>query len=285
MINSKQGERRLQIVIISDWMNNNSFSFVQSEIVRRNKHMMKYHINNKIFNTYGVTPQLCVLDTIHFFEFNSKRSEDANFICFASNKAIVEMVLKKAEAYGIPLTLKQAKNCLANCQQNGKLIKVPNFLNGDDEPLCPLTTNKYVWMTKIRADMSDEELARLRNKKSRIAFEQRRPELVGIRDRLTEYLKYHNISVIGKERQIEAQLEKVENSLNCLPMDRIKILDEYLNFLESGEYQFQLKKNKYAPRMTKLTDVSGKFDAIRNFHRNRSSWFDPSKHLSETFNK
>lgn len=37
--------------------------------------------------------------------------------------------------------------------------------------------------------------------------------------------------------------------------------------------------------MTKLTDISGKFDTIRNFHRGRSTWFDPRKHLLETFNK
>lgn len=247
--------------------------------------MIKYSINNKVFNVYGATPQLCILDTVHFFEFNSKMSEDANFICFASNKAIVEMALKKAEVYGIPITLKQAKNCLANCQQNGKLIKMSNFPNDDGVPLCPLTTNKYVWMTKIRADMSDEELARLRNKKSRVAFEKRRPELVEVRNRLVDYLKSRNISVVGKERQVEAQLEKVESSINCPSEDIPGFLAGYLDFLESGEYQFQLEKNKYAPRMTKLTDISGKFDTIRNFHRDRSNWFDPRKHLSETFNK
>lgn len=247
--------------------------------------MIKYSINNKVFNVYGATPQLCILDTVHFFEFNSKMSEDANFICFASNKAIVEMALKKAEVYGIPLSLKQAKNCLANCQQNGKLVKMPNFPNKDGAPLCPLTTNKYVWMTKIRADMSDEELARFRNKKSRVAFEQRQPELVEIRNRLVDYLKSRKISVIGKERQVEAQLEKVAGGINCPPENIPVILSGYLDFLESDEYQYQLEKNKYTPRMTKLTDISGKFDTIRNFHQDRSNWFDPSKHLSETFNK
>lgn len=246
---------------------------------------MKYYINNKIFNAYGATPQLCVLDSVHFFEFNSKRSEDANFICFASNKAIAEMALKKAQAYGIPLTLRQAKNCLASCQQNGKLVKVPNFPNGEDDvPLCLLTTNKYVWMTNIRADMTQEEIDSLKNKKSRVPFEKRRPELVKTRDRLMQYLRSRNISVAGRERQVEAQIEKIERSFDD-PQYFLDIINGYLDFLEGGDYQFQLEKNKYTPRMTKLTDISGKFDSIRNFHRDRSGWFDPSKHLSETFNK
>lgn len=247
--------------------------------------MFKYYINKKVFEVYGVTPQLCVLDSFHFFEFNSKKSKDANFICFASNDAIAKMAIKKAERYGLSLTLKQARDCLANCQQNGKLVKVSNYPNGDDTPLCPLTTKKYVWMTKIRAEMSDEELETFRNKKSKVAFEKRRPELVEVRDRLMDYLKRQNISVVGKERQVEAQIEKVERGLGWEPELMPKLFSQYLEFLNSEEYQYQLEKNNYTPRMTKLTDISGKFDSIRNFFHNRSTWFDPSKHLSETFNK
>lgn len=247
--------------------------------------MLNYYINKKIFEAYGVTPQLCILDSIHFFEFNSKRSKDANFICFASNDAIAKMAIKKAERYDMSFTLKQAKDCLANCQQNGKLVKVSNYPNGNDAPLCPLTTKKHVWMTKIRADMSDEELETFRNKKSKVAFEKRRPELVRVRDRFMNYLKRQNISVVGKERQVEAQIEKVERGLSQKPKSIPQLFDEYLEFLESEEYQYQLEKNNYTPRITKLTDISGKFDSIRNFYHDRSTWFDPSKHLSETFNR
>ena len=245
---------------------------------------MKYHINSKVFEAYGVTPQLCVLDTIHFFEFNSAKSEDANFICFASNKAIAELALKKTEAYGMQLTMKQIKDCLANCQQNGKLIRVSNFPNGNDTPLCPLTTNKYVWMTKIRAGMAQEELDALKKKKTRTPFEKRRPELVEVRDRLIEILKDRGISVIGKERQVEAQCEKIEKHLGIAANSTAYMLSGYADFLESGPYLYQLEKNKYTPRLTSVLDISGKFDKIRHFKDDDSTWYDPHKHLLRDFN-
>lgn len=247
--------------------------------------MQKYHINTKIFNTYGVTPQLCVLDTIHFFEFNSKRSEDANFVCFASNRAIADMALKKAQLYGIPLTIKQARDCIANCQQNGKLIRIPNTSDENNVPLCPLTTKRYLWMTKIRASMTQEELDSLKSKKTRAPFEKRRPELVEVRNRLISLLRERGISTVGKERQVELQCEKIEKSLGCSSEDAESILSGYADFLESGAYHFQLKKNKYTPRLTSVSDISGKFDKIRSFKNDTSRWYDPNKHLLEQFNK
>lgn len=246
--------------------------------------MMKYSINRKVYDTYGVTPKLCILDSVHFFEFNSKKSEDANFICFASNKAVIEMALKKAEVYNIPLTYKQAETCLKNCKHSGELIKMLNYETKDDTPLCPLMGNKYVWMTTIRAAKTQEELDALRNKKTRAPFEVRCPELVPHRNRFMEVLKSRGIRVVGQEKKVELQIEKLLRECSDSPELSLHYIDGYLDFLESDEYAFQVENNKYTPRFTSIQDINGKFAKIRRFMHDERSWYDPSKHLKEKFN-
>lgn len=244
---------------------------------------MKYYINPKVFNAYGATPKLCVLDAVYFLEFNSKKSERANFICFASNEAIIQLALKKAEAYSLPLTYIQAKNCLKNCKQSGELVKALNYETLDDIPLCPLTDKKYVWMTTLRADMTQDDINKLKNKKTRAPFEVRRPELVSYRERFMQVLRNRNIHVAGKEHAVEAQIEKVLEMANAPSAAESPFFNGYIDFLEDEGYQYQLENNKYTPRLTRINDISEKVFKIREFARNKDSWYNPNKHLKEKF--
>lgn len=246
---------------------------------------MKYHINQKVYDAYGATPKLCVLDSVHFFEFNSKKSEEANFICYASNRAIIEMALKKADAYGLPLTYTQAKNCLKNCKHSGELVKVLNYETEDDAPLCPLTDSKYIWMTTIRAEKTQDELNALKNKKQRGPFEVRKPELVEVRNRFMVVLRDRGVYVAGKDHKVEVQIEKVFKECNISSQGELHFITGYIDFLESGEYLYQLKNNKYTPRLNSINDISGKAMKFRSFAKDRSRWYDPSKHLKEKFNQ
>ncbi len=241
----------------------------------------KYYINRKTYDAYGATPRMCVLDAVHFLEFNSQQREEANFYCFASPKAIAELAMKKADAYGIELSYKQAQTCLKNCKQNGDLVKLFNYSNGSDEPLCPKTTDKIIWATKIRARMSQDKIESLKTKKSnRAPFEERRPELVDIRDRFIGLLGRHDMGVMGKEREIEKQIDIIGKEHGYNTTSLVGMLNEFLAWVDTDWFDMQSEKNKYCPRINKISDISKKFDPIVQFLKTPVRHYDPSKCLT-----
>lgn len=241
----------------------------------------KYYINRKTYDAYGATPRMCVLDAVHFLEFNSQQREEANFYCFASPKAIAELAMKKADAYGIGLSYKQAQTCLKNCKQNGDLVKLFNYSNGSDEPLCPKTTDKIIWATKIRARMSQDKIESLKTKKSnRAPFEERRPELVEARDRFLSLIKSYGLGANKKEREVERQIDNIERDFDLNPKEIVKFVYGYLAMLESDWYHMQMEKSATCPRITKISDIGGKCGQIRLFYHTPSRHYDPSKCLT-----
>ena len=241
----------------------------------------KYYINRKTYDAYGATPKMCVLDSVRFLEFDSAQHEEANYYCFASPKAIAELAMKKADAYGIELSYRQAQMCLKNCKQNGDLIKLENYPNDGSEPLCPMTHDKFIWATKIRVDMTQEEVDKLRKKKlSGVPFEERRPELVVIRDRFIRLLGRYEIGTNGKERAVEKQIETIEKDHGYNTTKLVGMLNEFLAWVDDEWYDMQLSRNKYCPKINRISDISKKFDPIVQFLKTPARHYDPSKCLT-----
>ncbi len=98
-------------------------------------------------------------------------------------------------------------------------------------------------------------------------------------------LRNRGVFVAGKERRVEAQIDKILKSHNGTPESDLEFMSDYIESLESDEYLYQLENNKFTPRLSCINDISEKLQKFCNFSKDRDRWYDPSKHLKEVFNQ
>ena len=117
---------------------------------------------------------------------------------------------------------------------------------------------------------------------SKKSFEKLYPDLVKVRDRAYNHFMIGKIPVpdIKELNRAIVAIAKLYRSPK-FPQQHIKVLNEYIDFLESNEYWYQLEHNKFCPRITSVADFANKFNQVKTFKNNPAQWYDPSKVLTK----
>lgn len=154
---------------------------------------------------------------------------------------------------------------------------------GDKEP----TKNSKVDSTEPEKENSAKTVKVVASKPStrrisKKSFEKLYPDLVEVRDRAFNHLMVGEIPVpdIKELNRGIIAIAKLYRSPK-FPRQHIKVLNEYINFLESDEYWYQVEHNKFCPRITSVADFANKFNQIKTFKNNPAQWYDPSKVLTK----
>lgn len=189
--------------------------------------------------------------------------------------------------------LKMIEQIKKRAQEKGKELIIPaQFLDADyarerypiygedpveevveETPTNPLRPSKGE--SKPRMSALDKEV------RSNDRWRKKYPDLVPIEERAKKYLEDRGIAVLNpaKFRRDLALTAKPWRN-DKFPNQHTKVLNGYLDFLDSDDYWYQVQHNKYAPKVVTADDLWNKFPRVRAFANDKSQWYDPSKVLT-----
>lgn len=125
------------------------------------------------------------------------------------------------------------------------------------------------------------EPTRRTNRVGQKKFEKQYPDLVQVRNRIIDFLEYRRIPVtdVKKINTGVLAMAKVFRSTDDKEQ-HVRVINQYIDFLESPQYEYQVEKNPYCPRITTQDEISLKMAQVRNFAHNPEQWYDPNKKLT-----
>lgn len=109
------------------------------------------------------------------------------------------------------------------------------------------------------------------------SFDKEYPYLVAARDRVVKYLDTHNIKLVDI-RALHKDLISLSQKfidMNDYP-SAAWVIESYLNYLESDEYNYQVVHAQSCPKIIAQEDFARKYDRIRAFKDDPSRHFDPT---------
>lgn len=112
-------------------------------------------------------------------------------------------------------------------------------------------------------------------------WEKQHKDLIPALDRCVNYLTNRGIPILDpkslrRNLTITSDLYRRSDS----PDFHVRIITQYIDYLESPQYEYQATHTKYCPIVSSQYDLFSKFNAIREFYHDESRHYDPRKTLT-----
>ena len=112
-------------------------------------------------------------------------------------------------------------------------------------------------------------------------WQKENPDLIHVYELAVMYLRNNQIPILN-HRTLRKDITMTAN-LFRKPEDpnyHTNTIKQYLYYLDSDVYLYQLEHNKYCPRISTQDDLFKKFKSVKDFKDNPSRHYDPSKVLT-----